>query len=240
VHRELRGAYFDRYGHDRMLPTKWHLQLSDLAHTGDDLRFCSRHATTPSYLPELFVHPSFDFYPHIGIQLRNVPNNPARNSDAERMGRLAAVAAQVLNLPVLVYGRPIDYALPGYIRTIDCLPPEMPQLSAELVFLKSCKLMISPDSGWADLMGWLRVPTLLERQQFPWGFEALRPFRPKILVADEKRGIAETISILCNSDDNTTLLPDPDHGEDQKNNFLHPLGQESRAFWLHYRGQGTT
>jgi hypothetical protein len=116
------------------------------------------------------------------------------------------------------------------------VPPGVPQLNAELAFLKKCKLMISPDSGWTDLMGWLRVPVLLEGLQFPWGFESLRPFRPKILLAEEDKGVAETISILCNADENTTLLPDPNQGTDPGNNFLHPLGEECKMFWQEYRG----
>ena len=235
--RELRSAFFDRYGHEQLAPTEWHLQLSRQSLVGDDLYYCSRHATIPSYLPDLFVHPPFDFYPHIGIQLRNVPYNPHRNSDPQRMSRLAALASQLLDLPVLIYGKPTDDTLAGYTRTIDYAPPGTPPLNAELVFLKNCRLMISPDSGWADLMGWLRVPTLLERQQFLGGFEALRPFRPRILLADENRGVAETISILCNGDENTTFLPDPDQGEDQGNSFLRPLGEECKEFWRKYRGQ---
>ncbi len=234
--KELRRAFIDRYANPNLLPTEWHLQLSRQSHEGDDLYYAARHATIPSYMPEFFARPPFDFYPHIGVQLRNVSYNSSRNSDPQRMGQLAAMAAEVLKLPVLIYGRPSDFNLPGYKRTIDYLTPDTPQMNAELTFLKTCKLMISPDSGWTDLMGWLRVPTLLERLYFPGGFEALRPFRPKILLAEEALGITDIITRLCNADDDTVLLPNPDIGEKPQFNFTHPLGDECRAFWQDYYG----
>ncbi|MBB6252950.1 hypothetical protein [Nitrospirillum iridis] len=237
---EVRRAFLDRYGHDQLLPTQWHRQLSSQMQARDDLYYAARHAIIPSYLPPLIVRPPFDFYPHIGIQLRNVAANPSRNSDPARMGRLAALASQLLNLPVLVYGKPTDQTLPDYPSTRQYMPDGTPQLHAELVFLKQCRLMISPDSGWADLMGWLRIPTLLERLAYPAGFEALRPFRPKMLVADDRTDIAATITRLCTADADTVLLPDPTEGEFQNHDFLTATGEDSRTFWQDFYGQMIT
>lgn len=234
--RDLRRAFLDRYGHDRLIPTPWHTRLSSQSHADDELYMAARWATVPSYRPHLFVNPPFEFQAHIGVQLRNVPGNPGRNSDPVRMGRLADAVAAILGLPVLVYGKATDDTLPGRSRTLDLLESHpIPQLNAELVMLSRCALMISPDSGWADLMGWLRVPTLLERLQYPWGFEALRPFRPRLLLAEEGPGLADQIAAV-RADDGRAILPDPDRGIETGADFLHPAGAECADFRRRFGG----
>ncbi|MGE5475139.1 MAG: hypothetical protein ACM3Q1_00650, partial [Bacteroidales bacterium] len=169
--------------------------------------------------------------------LRNVPANPDRNSDPVRMGHLAALASRLLNLPVLVYGKPSDQPLGNYPRTFELLPAGTPQMNAEMVFLHACKLMISPDSGWADLMGWLRVPTLLERVQFPWGFEALRPFGARMALASDDAAVTAIITEVCLNGGGGTVLPDPGYGLDPASQFLHPAGKDCRQFWQEYYGK---
>jgi hypothetical protein len=232
--RELRHAFFERYGHDQLLPTRWHTKLSSQCHGDDDFEECARWAVVPNYLPPYFENPPFEFPRHVGIQLRNVPQNPQRNSDPERMGRLAAEASAILDLPIILYGQGEDFSLPDVQRTVDLIPAGTAQLSAELVFLKHCALMISPDSGWTDLMGWLRVPTLLERIYFPWGFEGLRPFSPRITLANEADLRASIETVLA--PDIECVLPDPHLGE-TTSEFLSPVGDACVAFWRDFLGR---
>ena len=232
--RDLRRAFFDRYGHDELLPTRWHGKLSSQSYLDDEFEETARWAVPPSYLPAFFEAPPFEFPQHIGVQLRNVPQNPARNSDPERMARLATEAAAILKLPVLVYGKGDDLSLPDIPRTIDLLPPGTPQMSAELAMLKNCALMIAPDSGWADLMGWLRVPTLLERVYFPWAFAGLRPFSPRIVLANDADLRASIEAVLAA--DVPSVLPDARTGE-HPSDFLEPTGTACRIFWRDFLGR---
>lgn len=235
--RDLRSAFYDRYGHDTLLPTHWHSRLSSLSYPDDDLENTGRRVVLPSYLPPVFTRHIFDFPRHVGVQMRNVPQNPARNSDPERIMRLATEASAILGLPLLSYGRKEDFFLPGVQRTADLLPEGAPQLNAELAFLRSCALMIAPDSGWADLMGWLRVPTLLERIWFPGGFEALRPFSPRMALADDSNLRASIEAVSSSSED--TIMPLPDVGQKSEQDFLMPNGSMCQKFWKDFLGCGS-
>jgi hypothetical protein len=233
--RELRRAFLDRYGHEFLIPTQWHTELTSLCQGDDRLFYASRQATRPSYLPPNFADPPLSLYPHIGIQLRNLAQNPGRNSDPDVMQRLAALASGYMDLPVLVYGRTTDLGLSDRPRTTDLIPRDLNQLSAELGFLSNCMLMISPDSGWADLMGWLRVPTLLERLEYPWGFEGLRPFQPRMVLAEgDDDEVLASIKSICECGGDKTILPDCNAGRDHQSTFLHPLGDSCRKYWAEF------
>jgi hypothetical protein len=232
--RDLRHAFYQRYGHDDLIPTRWHFALSSQSYSDDDFEETARSVIAPSYLPSAFENPSFEFPKHIGIQLRNVPYNPDRNSNPERMARLASQASAIMGLPVLVYGKGEDFALPGTPRTIDLIPAGMEQMHAELGLLKNCALMIAPDSGWADLMGWLRVPTILEQLFFPWGFEGLRPFSPRITLADENNLRASIEAVTAEGAE--CVLPGR-NADGPQNDFLNPGGATCRAYWQIFMGQ---
>ena len=68
--------------------------------------------------------------------------------------------------------------------------------------------MLSPDSGWADLMAWLGVPTILEMLRVPTTFESLRDtFQPRIVLLDRDAPLGPQIDALLVCD---TCLPNTD------------------------------
>lgn len=116
----------------------------------------------PSFLPPDFVEGESIFGPHVGVQLRNY-GDPQRNSNIPFVMTKARSAAQLLGLPILVYG-PISgtVRVPGCSDTLGLAHEEETLLSRELGELSQCKVMFAPDSGWADLMAWLGVPMVME------------------------------------------------------------------------------
>ena len=158
-----------------------------------DYTTVTRPVLRPSYQPQAFLTPAEPQRPHIGVQLRamtGIRKQPegkrGRDSDSAFVLPLAARASAHLGLPLVVYGRPDGNLLPeGYERTYE---PDIDLLDKELRLLPACRLMFAPDSGWADLMAWLQVPTLLEGALDPRHFDELIDFAPRIALID--RGLA--------------------------------------------------
>ncbi|HVJ52073.1 MAG TPA: hypothetical protein VM689_06415 [Aliidongia sp.] len=166
-----------------------------------DITIESAPMLLPSYRPQPFLTPALPVQPHIGVQLRALAKTgkhpspgPNRDSDPAIILPLAERAAAKLGLPLLIYGRPEGNVLPkGYERTHE---PGIDLLSKELQWLSACALMFAPDSGWADLMAWLRVPTLLEGSAYSGHFDALAGFEPRLALIDYERPIEPQIEAL--------------------------------------------
>ena len=235
--KSIRLAILQRYKVSDSVPSQFHEPFTTVTFPGFssllDLNWAALSAIVPTYKPLQFINPSFSTQPHIGIQFRNLPKNPSRNSNVEKMLAVCNLAARLLGLPVLVYGANEDLFPKGYQVASDLVPKSMLQLDGELALLHSCKLMVAPDSGWADLMGWLGVPTLLEQQYYAWGFEGLRQFNPKILVMKDGEDNVELILQLINSPSRAVLLPE---ASDAVNAISHlaPGSQLLRSFWNDY------
>jgi hypothetical protein len=80
-------------------------------------------------------------------------------------------------------------------------------MARELGYLKSCRIMLSPNSGWADLMAWLGIPALLEMCNVPGTFEPLRDcFKPRLQVIERDEPLGPQADELIAETD--TVLPD--------------------------------
>ncbi|MCX8519542.1 MAG: hypothetical protein ORN21_05365 [Methylophilaceae bacterium] len=208
--REIRKVYFDRYGSANAYPTRWHHYLTALYGRDNEFDYIGMMGLPPSYQPSAYNKPNLGVFEHIGVQLRNMPWDTFRNSDVATMIPVLAKLSDLLKLPVLVYGLSSDNTIAGYPRTLDIMPMGVDALSAELSYLHRCRLMFSPDSGWTDLMGWLRVPTLLQKQAYTFGFHGLRLFKPKIaLLPDDLDELPAVVNQLLSLGENDHLLPDP-------------------------------
>lgn len=232
--RELRRAFLQRYGHAAQVTSFWDFQSLSLYGMDDALLHTSRWAIPPSYRPNAFGTPPTEAYPHVGLQVRAVPGNPERDSDPLRMRRLAESVAALLGVPVLVYGNGRGTRrVEGHVHIADLWDETRDTLQQELGWLATCRLMVSPDSGWTDLMAWLRIPTLLELQHFAWGFEGLRPFRPRIALEAQYPDLATLVCKLAAEDD--TVLPSIDACRVQVSH-LHPQSEVCRKYWQEFVG----
>lgn len=167
-------------------------------------------ALRPSYLPAAFESPPEPWPAHVGFQVRAVKQlDRKRNSDPDWMAATAQAIGAHLGLPVLAYGRPDGCVIPeGVDTTWRDSDGGRGHLARELGYLKSCRLMLAPDSGWTDLMAWLGVPVLLEMLVSPVTFEGLRDsFQPRIALLDRDGPLAPQVDALLASD---TCLPYPD------------------------------
>lgn len=167
-------------------------------------------ALRPSYLPPAFVTPPAPMEPHVGFQIRAMKQlERKRNSDPEWMAATAQAIGAHLGLPVIAYGHPDGCVIPEGARTTwRAEAGGKGHLARELGYLKSCKLMLAPDSGWTDLMAWLGVPVLLEMLFFPIAFEDLRDsFRPRIGLVDRAAPIGPQVDAVLAAD---TCLPTTD------------------------------
>jgi hypothetical protein len=184
-------------------------QLSFLSSSVGNYEYRIGVAVPPSYLPPSFVTPREPIAPHVGVQLRNVVNGitQIRNSDQEWMLETAGKIAAHLGMDLLVYGHTDGCIIPqGYRTTWDAARPDG-HLERELGYLKSCRIMLAPNSGWADLMAWLQIPTLLENCKVPGTFEPLRDcFNPKLEVVDRGAPIGPQVDELIAATD--CVLPD--------------------------------
>jgi hypothetical protein len=177
------------------------LLLSCQSSRRNDEFIASRPVLRPSYLPQAFQAPTITREPHIGIQLRAMAktgkhpgSGPTRDSDPAFVLPLAERAAKHLGLPILIYGRPEGNFLPdGYSHTYE---PDIDLLQKELQYLSTCRLMFAPDSGWADLMAWLRVPTMVEGSAYPGHFDDLIGFAPRLRLIDRSWPIEAQIDEL--------------------------------------------
>ncbi len=91
--------------------------------------------------------------------------------------------------------------------------------------LSACRLMFAPDSGWADLMAWLRVPTLLEGSAYSGHFDDLVDFQPRIALLDRAGGIEAQIDALLASE---VHIPGDTRGTPD-----HAASGDTRAFLVH-------
>ena len=157
---------------------------------------------SPSYLPAAFVNPPEPMPAHVGLQIRAFKGPIARdrNSDPEWMCETAKAIGAYLNLPVIAYGHPGGCIIPSDMHTTwREAEGGRGHLARELGYLKSCRIMLGPDSGWSDLMAWLGVPVLLEKLPNPIVFESLRDsFQPRIALADRTAPLGPQIdALLC-------------------------------------------
>lgn len=162
----------------------------------------------PSYRPPAFEQPIATCDPHIGVQLRSRSEwSPDRNSNPERVLSWAKQAAAHLQLPILIYGHPQGAYLPeGFIHTADRGVEQL--LQRELGFLRQCQVMFAPDSGWADLMAWLQIPTLIEQEVVSHAFTWLAPFRPRLAVIQPDLDIIEQVDRV-RSQPQSVPVPNP-------------------------------
>jgi hypothetical protein len=154
----------------------------------------------PSYRPHAFEHPLEARPPHVGVQSRAVRNLVVqhRNSDPDWMVATAKAIGAHLDLPVLAYGHPGGCIIPDSLDSSwDQARGADQHLARELGYLKSCRLMLAPDSGWCDLMSWLGIPVLLELIHNPIAFEGLRDtFQPRIVLVDRNAELGPQIDAL--------------------------------------------
>lgn len=135
--------------------------------------FSSFHGLLPSYKPQTFLagHPECPL--HIGVQFRSMKKMNQRNSDVAAVRRFADEVSRFLDLPLVCYGEEKGCYLPEDLQHVSSLYPSGEMgLSGDLRCLSRCVIMISPDSGWADLMGWLQIPTILQKIFTPFSFYA--------------------------------------------------------------------
>ena len=179
-------------------------------------------ALRPSYLPPAFETPPEPMAPHVGFQIRAVKQlSRNRNSDPEWMCATAAAMGAHLGLPVVAYGRPDGCIIPeGVHATWREDDGGRGHLARELGYLKSCRIMLGPDSGWTDLAVWLGVPVLLEMLHFPMAFEDLRDsFQPRIALVDRDAPIGPQVDALMTA---VHCLPTTDPGKSGLSKALFP------------------
>jgi hypothetical protein len=160
-------------------------------------------ALRPSYLPAAFENPPEPAPAHIGVQIRAFKGVIAkdRNSDPAWMCETVKAIGAYTGLPVIAYGHPGGCFIPSNMRTTwRESEGGRGHLARELGYLKSCRLMLAPDSGWTDLMAWLGVPSLLEMLPNPIVYEALRDsFQPRLALIDRSVPLGPQIDALLAS-----------------------------------------
>jgi hypothetical protein len=233
--RDLKRTFCDRYLTPMRLPTKWDHILLDLGSQMDLLSFSSGMSVPPSYKPVSFLNQT-DYPDHIGVQLRNRAVCSFRNSDPVKMSNVAKLVSEYLGLPVILYGAHLgNFTLPGVMTSLDVIKqPHEDTFAEELSLLSKCKIMIGPDSGWTDLMGWLQVPTILERQAYRWGFQGLEPFSPKIALlmpGMSQEDLIAMVNLLLQPVN--SILPPSDYF-DTNVDQMHPQCVGNLNFWQEF------
>jgi hypothetical protein len=149
----------------------------------DEHFFYGYAGLVPSYKPEAFTRGGVAPR-HIGVQFRKMSQkDPFRDSDPAALHPLLVNLAREVGLPLLVYGEPNGCVFPA-----DCLlarqyhGDDMMGLAGDLSCLSSCEVMFAPDSGWADLMCWLQVPTILQSLASEYTYFSLIPFSPTLRI----------------------------------------------------------
>ena len=168
-------------------------------------------AQPPGYLPPAFVSdgPENVYPAHVGVQFRALGWNPDdRNSDVAAVLEEAQRVAAHLSLPLLIYGDRAGCHLPDGAQTTASIG-EGRLLSRELGYLRTCEVMMAPNSGWADLMCWLRVPVIVERRGATWIFDMLAPFQPRFMLRDPGVPVEQQVDRLLDGDSD---LPHLGHG----------------------------
>jgi hypothetical protein len=218
LERTIRHAVKTRYFHPLRLQTPWDYPLTSVHVPWAPALAFPLNSIVPTYRPAAFGAGNISIPPHVGVQLRNIPAKPERNSNIPRILPLVRAAAAHLDLPIVCYGHPEGTVpVPGVPSTFT-LAENLPLLEVELEALASCKLLFAPETGIANLAGWLQVPTLLESQQLGYEYESLRPFNPRIDIIDYKSPIEPQIDSLLADD---VRVPAPENALQPKS-FLHP------------------
>jgi hypothetical protein len=218
LERTIRHAVKTRYFHPLRLQTPWDYPLTSVHVPWAPALAFPLNSIVPTYRPEAFGAGNVSISPHVGVQLRNIPAKPERNSKIDRILPLVRAAAAHLDLPIVCYGHPDGTVpIPG-IPSTHKLAESIPLLEIELEALAHCKLLFAPETGIANLAGWLQVPTLLESQQLGYEYESLRPFNPRIDVIDYKSPIEPQIDSLLADN---VRVPVPENALEPKS-FLHP------------------
>ena len=207
VEIELRKVFLDWLDYDGRPLTEYDRDcLSFQPATKGNIDCRLAESLRPSYLPTAFDHPVETIEPHVGFQLRNVVNAVVqyRNSDVDWMCANAAAIGEHLGLPVIAYGHQDGCVIPPAFKTTwDPARGAEGHLARELGYLRSCKVMLGPDSGWSDLMVWLGVPVMLEMLLNPTTFEAMRDtFQPRMALVDRSRPIGPQVDALLASTHN--------------------------------------
>jgi hypothetical protein len=220
---ELRKLFLEWFHSDhRRLMDFDRFQLSFVASAVGNYEYRTAIAVPPSFLPPTFVNPTETIAPHVGVQMRHVVNGvrQIRNSDPEWMLDKAKQIAAHLGLDLMVYGHPDGCIIPeGHRTSWDKTRPDG-HMARELGYLKSCRIMLAPNSGWADLMAWLQIPALLENCQGHGTFEPLRDcFKPKLAVLSRTAPAGLQAEVLIAAKD--AVLPD-DGGMPMVNPRLFP------------------
>ncbi|NDG83252.1 MAG: hypothetical protein EBX44_15865 [Betaproteobacteria bacterium] len=174
------------------------------------------HPLAPSFKPMPILHldelgkftRTAGNRPHVGVQLRTIGAKrdrhnarSSRDSDVTAVLTAAWNASIKLEVPLIVYGEPSGCHIPHNCASTWSMSMEtgIGLLKFELYSLKNCRLMFSPDSGWADLMAWLQVPTLLEKVINPGTWDGMDVFCPRIALFDENSDLSLQIDHLLDS-----------------------------------------
>ena len=171
-----------------------------------------RYSIPTSYKPYYFENPTHAVGEHIGVQLRNVTQKKyepvQRNSDVAQALKHCQELSKYYDLPIIVYGHPNGtYQPEGYEKTSDNIPVNK-LLEKELGYLRNCKVMLAPNSGWCDLMAWLQVPTLIENNVTFDYFSLLEDFSPIIGLIDPNTPITKQADrLLSKKSTGTVDLP---------------------------------
>jgi len=201
VEIELRSLFMEWLDHEGRPLTDWDRDaLSFQNGTMGNTEYRLAESLRPSYLPAAYETPIEPIEPHVGFQVRNVANAyyQPRNSDLDWMGETAKAIGAHLGLPVIAYGHQDGCLIPeGFTTTWDDTRGTEGHLARELGYLKSCRVMLAPDSGWTDLMAWLGVPVLLEMLAVSTVFEGLRDtFEPRIALVDRAAPLGPQVDAI--------------------------------------------
>ncbi|MEF3190943.1 MAG: hypothetical protein K6347_00120, partial [Campylobacterales bacterium] len=175
----------------------------------DPFGLSSLYALKPSYLPPDYSEGPDIYVDHIGVQLRRY-REPNRNSDVAYVLKRAQEASMLLGKPILIYGHPNGTVHPeGYPTTLELSQKRTePLLTTELKALRTCAIMFAPNSGWADLMAWLNVPTFVEKVECKNQFYRLRTYKTRMAELRADMSMEELVIDLFSARER---LPDDSH-----------------------------
>jgi hypothetical protein len=210
---ELRQLFLEWLDHDGRPLTEFDRDILSFQNGSQGVvEYRLAESLRPSYRPAAFETPIEPMAPHVGFQVRRVSNGfvQQRNSDVGWMSATARAVGEHLGLPVVAYGHQDGCTIPnGFTTTWDEGRGAEGHLARELGYLKSCRVMLAPDSGWTDLMAWLGVPVLLEMLVMANVFDGLRDtFQPRIALVDREQPLGPQVDDLLAAD---FSLPGHDH-----------------------------
>lgn len=206
---EIRRAFARRYMKAPRPLTPWDITLLSSYDSRPEHLCGGALSLAPGYRPAAFLNPPYPAHPHVGVQMRRLLHSGSRDSDPALMLAKAREAADHLGLPLLVYGHPNGtYRPEGLPNTAD-EAGERPLLRFELSMLSQCRLMIAPESGWCDLMCWLRIPTLLEKLGRAHEFTPNSVFHPRVMLLAHDQPLGPQIEALFAAAECLPRLPAP-------------------------------